>query len=202
MSFVDALDAASSISPLSATLTKNTRGWGVPSFSANSVPSALKSTRALPSTDPFDAHHCPLAPIPTSLFKSVPVSDLCVLCVSAFSSLSLSLPFDFKLSTVNLLSPISFGTLRLRAVLARRIRTYVKHTRNPFRMNTSKTQDLRLFRMNTYEKTGGAVPPVQDAGLAERRDNTRALPDHLPGSFSSGAGSWDDKTIQTQKRSL
>jgi hypothetical protein len=63
-SFLDALDAASSLSPLSATLTKNTRGWGVPSFSANSVPSALKSTRALPSTDPFDALHYPLAPIP------------------------------------------------------------------------------------------------------------------------------------------
>jgi hypothetical protein len=60
--FVDALDAASSISLLFATLTKNTRGWGVPSFSENSVPSALKSTRALPLTDPFDAHHYPLAP--------------------------------------------------------------------------------------------------------------------------------------------
>ena len=31
------VDAASSISPLSATLTKNTGGWGIPSFSANSV---------------------------------------------------------------------------------------------------------------------------------------------------------------------
>ena len=63
-SFLDALDAASSLSPLSATLTKNTRGWGVPSFSANSVPSALKSTPALPSTDPLDALHFPLVAIP------------------------------------------------------------------------------------------------------------------------------------------
>jgi hypothetical protein len=34
------------------------------------------------------------------------------------------------------------------------IRTYAKSTRNSFIMNTSKTQDLKLFRMNTYEKTG------------------------------------------------
>ena len=35
-----------------------------------------------------------------------------------------------------------------------RIRTYVKHIPNPNRMNTSKTQGLKPFRMNTYEKTG------------------------------------------------
>jgi hypothetical protein len=35
--YVINVDAASSISPLSATLTKNTGGWGIPSFSANSV---------------------------------------------------------------------------------------------------------------------------------------------------------------------
>jgi len=127
-SFVDALDATSSISPLSATLTKNTGGWGgAPSFSANSVPGvypdrvgALKSTRALPPTDPFNTPR------------------------------SLSLPFDSKLSTVNLLSPISF-----------RIRTSAKCSRNSFTMNTSKTQDLKLFRINTYEKTGGGVPPLR-----------------------------------------
>src|SRR5579859_6336940 len=37
-----------------------------------------------------------------------------------------------------------------------RIRTYEKHLRKPSGMNTSKTQDLKPFRMNTYEKTGGA----------------------------------------------
>jgi hypothetical protein len=116
-SFLDALDAASTISPLSATLTKNTRGWGVPSFSVNSVPSALKSTRALPSTDPLDALHYPLG-------------------------------------------PKSFTTLHLRALLARRIRTSAKRARNPFRIRTSKTHDLKLFRMNTYIKTpgGGGCP--------------------------------------------
>jgi hypothetical protein len=65
---LDALDAASSLSPLSATLTKNTGGGGI----------GVHPER-----------------------------------LGVFSSLSL--PFDFKLSTVNLLSPIFF-----------RIRTYKK----------------------------------------------------------------------------
>src|SRR5208282_2853671 len=71
--------------------------------------------------------------------QSAFVSELCVLCVSVFSSLSL--PFDFKLSTVNLPSPISF-----------RIRTSEKCACNSFRMCTSKTQDLKPFRMNTSKK--------------------------------------------------
>ena len=49
----------------------------------------------------------------------------------------------------------SFTTLRLRAVLARRIRTYEKPANNSFGIRTSKTEDLKPFRMNTYEKTGG-----------------------------------------------
>ena len=52
-------------------------------------------------------------------------------------------------------SPVtkSFTTLSLRVVLARKIRTSEKYSRNSFRIRTSKTQDLKLFRMNTYEKT-------------------------------------------------
>jgi hypothetical protein len=82
------------------------------------------------------------SPLPAPNFKSAPVSDLCALCVSAFSS-----PSCF--------SPNSF-----------RIRTYAKRVRNPFTMNTSKTQDLKPFRMNTYEKTPGGrgnsspLPPL------------------------------------------
>jgi len=34
------------------------------------------------------------------------------------------------------------------------IRTYAKLTYNPFRMNTSKTQDLNSFRIRTYKKIG------------------------------------------------
>jgi hypothetical protein len=124
VSFVDALDAASSISPVFATLTKNTGGWGVPSFSANSVPSALKSTRALPSTDPFDVPHYP--PHCFSFFHRSPVASHQSQVTKSFI-----------------------------------IRTYAKYVHNPFRMNTSKTQDLKLFRINTYEKTGGGVPPLR-----------------------------------------
>jgi hypothetical protein len=100
-----------------------------------------------------------LAANPASVSKSVPVSDLCALCVSVFSSLSL--PFDFKLSTVNFLSPIPL-----------RIRTFVKSARNPFRMRSFKTKDLKLFRMSIYEKTGGGVPPARDAGLAEGEERS------------------------------
>jgi hypothetical protein len=51
-------------------------------------------------------------------------------------------------------------TLRLRAVLARRIRTSAKHTGNPSRMNTSKTLDLKPFRMCSYKKTGEGVAEI------------------------------------------
>ena len=66
--------------------------------------------------------------------------------VAPFFDLS---PFNFKLSTVDLLSAISFT-----------IRTYEEHTRNPFRIRTSKTQHLKPFRMNTYEKTGEGGPSL------------------------------------------
>ena len=41
-----------------------------------------------------------------------------------------------------------------------RIRTYAKPARNLFRIRTSKTQHLKPFRMNTYEKTPQGVPPM------------------------------------------
>jgi len=40
-----------------------------------------------------------------------------------------------------------------------RIRTYAKPARNLFRIRTSKTQHLKPFRMNTYEKTPRGGPP-------------------------------------------
>ena len=107
-SFVDALDAASSISPLSATLTKNTRGWGSPSSSQN---------LAAPN------HRSPV---------TAPV---------------LSLP------------PVTSHRSQITKSFI--IRTYAKCARNSFGMNTSKTQDLKLFRINTYKKTGGGVPPLR-----------------------------------------
>ena len=55
--------------------------------------------------------------------------------------------------------PRAFSPIfRLLGAIPFRIRTYEKTTRNPFRMRTSKTQHLKLFRMNTYRKTGEGVP--------------------------------------------
>src|SRR5580693_4914449 len=70
--FLQITEKSATLSPAFATLTSHVKhkscvchsykkhpGVGCPSFSANSVPSALKFTRALPSTDPFDAPHRP-----------------------------------------------------------------------------------------------------------------------------------------------
>src|SRR3984957_8112278 len=86
------LDAASTISPLLATLTQNTRGWGY---------------RLIPS------------PLPAEYFL-----------------LSSHPPFANSF----------------------RIRTYEKRARNSRKIRTSKTQDLKPFRICTYKKTGGGVP--------------------------------------------
>ena len=72
-----------------------------------------------------------------------------------FRSLQTSQPS--KLSTVP--RAIPFG-----------IRTYEKCVPNPFGIRTSKTQDLKSFRIRTYKKTGGGGPPP-NAGLA--RANSR-----------------------------
>src|SRR5579859_2194686 len=57
------------------------------------------------------------------------------------------------------------------------IRTYEKCASNPFRIRTSKTQDLKPFRMNTYKKPprgDGAKLltryPVQTGRMADRMD--------------------------------
>ena len=44
------------------------------------------------------------------------------------------------------------------ATKSRRICTYVKSASNPFTIRTSKTQDLKSFRIRTYEKTGVGGP--------------------------------------------
>src|SRR5208282_5807018 len=84
VTILDALDAASSLSPVFATLTKNTRGGVPPSPSANSVHSALNSTRALSPDNPFVV----TSPAPPPKF---------------------CLPFNFQLSTVNLLPLLAVG---------------------------------------------------------------------------------------------
>jgi len=65
-----------------------------------------------------------------------------------------------------------------------RIRTYERHTRNPFGIRTSKTQDLKLFRMNTYKKTWVGVPAVRNAPhpapLAHRTRSSRRVYSRRP----------------------
>ena len=101
--FVDAVDAASSISPLFATLTKNTRGGGTPGFGPTQ-PLPLFST---PSKHPTQSKSCNPSPFrrllhnlrtprgggePVSVFCSVRLRALCVSALSfsptRFSSLS------------------------------------------------------------------------------------------------------------------
>jgi hypothetical protein len=41
---------------------------------------------------------------------------------------------------------------------SRKIRTYENHAHKLFRMNTSKTLDLKSFRIRTYKKPGGGGP--------------------------------------------
>ena len=65
-------------------------------------------------------------------------------CVSAFSSLSLSSFHNLQTFQHSTLSP----------VISRRMRTYAKHTPNPFRMSSFKTQDLKPFRMCSSRKKG------------------------------------------------
>jgi hypothetical protein len=169
---------------------------GLPSFSMNSAPGTCSHPVGVLKPTPASA----------TTSKSLPASDLCVLCVSVFSSPNLS-PFNFKLlapftlslegstficfsqtlssfnfkpSTFNCFSPIPF-----------RIRTFAKHPPNPFGMRSFKTKDLKLFRMSIYKKTGA---PVSRRGISRRRREVHPLRsgdrlrcDHL--RAVSGAGS-------------
>jgi hypothetical protein len=115
---VDALDAASSISPLSVTLTKNTRGGG-----GGTSQASAKNTNPDPSL------------------------------------------FDFRLlglftlrSEGGVVEGSSFNSSSSNSFT---IRTYPKPARNPFAMSTSKTKDLKSFRIRTYEKKGRGGPSHQ-----------------------------------------
>jgi excinuclease ABC subunit C len=128
---VTILDAASSISPVFATLTKNTRGGGYPSLSANSVHSALKSTRAHKPTNPFATHPNappltpPLNPLDAMLTKNEggvaqapnapslrPPAANFELSADGILDPRPCSAFDFQLSTVNLLLFLAVGCER------------------------------------------------------------------------------------------
>ena len=100
-SFVDALDAASSISPVFATLTKNTGGGGT---------SQETSRRG-----------------------------------NGFSP-NLSY-FNFKLLALSVVEGSTFNSFSHKYFI---IRTYANSSRNPCRMNTSKTQDLKRLCLHPW----------------------------------------------------
>ena len=171
------------------------------------------------------------------------LSPLHGLSVSAFSSSDVC-PFNFKLSTVNLLSLtpfpatltshlqlaenkttlspavatltsrvkpksfachsykkpwgrgyllqakiFSFGNLTTNnsplSTISFTIRTYEKHTHNPFGIRTSKTQHLKPFRMNTYKKTGRGAHIFQPKVFSFF--SMRAGPEHRRSERASGA---------------
>jgi hypothetical protein len=131
---VDALDAASSLSPLSATLTENTRGGGT-------SPASPDNSSRNPSV--FNSQ--------LSTFNSFP-SDL-----SSFNFKPLALLTLRKVGRNegrNEGSMVEGSTFNGFSPKSSRIRTSAKPARNPFRMCTSKTKDLKPIRMSTSEKTG------------------------------------------------
>src|SRR5580658_397859 len=76
-------------------------------------------------------------------------------------------------------------------VIPFRIRTYAKHTRNPCRIRTSKTQDLKFFRMNTYEKTGRGDPPPTPLGYYSLFTTHHSLPSTVSAkSYARSASSY------------
>jgi hypothetical protein len=142
---VDALDAASSISPLSATLTKNTRGYIL-------QPKCLLVLAA--PIGPFTRHPSVFDFQLLALFTlSLEGPALSAVEVSRTEGSTFNSPppnlsyFNFKLSTFNHFSPKSL-----------KIRTYAKQPPNPCRIRTSKTQHLKPFRIRTYEKNRGEGP--------------------------------------------
>jgi hypothetical protein len=80
------------------------------------------------------------------------------------SSLSPVLPAESPRSSVSSFPNLPTFQLSNLATFLRAIpfiiRTYEKHTPNPFGIRTSKTRDLKPFRMNTYEKRGRGRGPV------------------------------------------
>ena len=109
------LDAASSLTPLFATLTKNTRGWGT-SASFLCVSSAYSVSQRYPFLSPT-AVSCKLSPLSSPL---APTNSFTI----RTSAKPATNPFRIRTSKTQHLKP--FRTLRLRAVLARRIRIYKK----------------------------------------------------------------------------
>jgi hypothetical protein len=127
------LDAASSISPLFATLTENTRGGGyaiVNSFVAQTSVWALlrqPTWQSSEAKDPQELKNLAVRPV-ANHESQVAASVLFLPRVTGHQS---------------------------QITKSCRIRTSPKRVRISFGIRTSKTQDLKPFRIRTYKKTPG-----------------------------------------------
>jgi hypothetical protein len=111
-------------------------------------------TTPSPSASPDLCHHSSLFRLPSD--KSLPSARTAPADPTNFRS--------FILATRH--STLVYLEGSGRAAIAFRIRTCGKCASNPFRIRTSKTQDLKPLRMRTYEKTGDGVGPVGQPLLA------------------------------------
>jgi hypothetical protein len=141
----------------------------------------------------------PVSPFPATLASSLQIAEKPAALSPAFATLTSRVKHkscvchSYKKHpgshpSSQIFSFRSLATHQSRITKSFIIRTYAKCSRNPFGMNTSKTKGLKLFRINTYKKTGGGVPPLR-VGMTEgeerslqcgrddrlRRDHLRAL---------------------------
>jgi len=141
-----------SLSPFPATLTDGSQLTENPA-TLSPVPATLTSRV---KHNPFVCHSCKKHPGwgPAIVnFFVAQISDLAVRQVTSHKS------------------PVTASALFLPPVTGHQsqvtksftIRTYEKHARNSRRIRTSKTQDLKLFRINTYKKTGRGPAPTQNS---------------------------------------
>jgi hypothetical protein len=165
---VDALDAASSISPLFATLTENTRG-GEPPAPLSFHPERPTLNRLLDRCSTILPLFigCQLSAVSSTLSRLFVFSPFKFRLSALFALLAVSPERRLEGSGVQGSTACPEGRRRVAPRFSPRprlnsfiIRTYTKHTRNPFRIRTSKTQHLKPFRMNTYKKTGEGVPSL------------------------------------------
>src|SRR5208282_3147447 len=164
------LDAASRISPLFATLTKNTGGGGTTSSASHLLPVASSIVHSRITTSFFHTltHSFALHKIPSPIHSILPAlfPQNTGRCTPQHESSSAS---------ICSLTAIPF-----------RIRTSEKRTCKLSGMNTSKTQDLKLFRMNTYKKRGRgagcgcAVISSAPYAYSIARNRSKSFTSHAP----------------------
>jgi hypothetical protein len=164
---------------------------------------------------PAPSSHFGIRPLPAPHIPPRP-RTLCSLCVSALSwssffSRSPLLATNFPSEPPGALS-FSFSRRSSRIANIHRIRTYEKYYCNPFVIRTFKTQDLKPFRIRSYEKTPTGVGihsfrPAQPLPLFStsskhathsNRRNSIPLMALLHGSLNTGGGGTPVQPIKSR----